>query len=195
MSDKKTGPWRITASCHIHQDRWISVRADDCITPDGVIVAPYYVLEYPDWVHVIAITPDQKIVLIDQYRHAIGKVSLEIPAGNIDPTDAGPIEAAARELLEETGYAADEYRLVTKLSPNPATHTNVIHVVLALNAQRLSDQLLDPSETIEASLMSCRDLLAGILLGDMIQGLQVSSVLLALENAGLITINPNTSAV
>lgn len=189
MSSNKTGNWRVIASRHIHKDRWISVRADDCVTPDGVTVAPYYVLEYPDWVHVIAVTPDQKIVLIDQYRHALGGVSLEIPAGNIDPTDAGPIEAAARELVEETGYTADEYRLVTKLSPNPATHTNVIHVVLALNARKHSSQSLDPTEQITVSLMSCRDLVAGILLGDMIQALQVSSIFLALENAGLITIN------
>ena len=178
-------PWHVTASRHIHQDRWISLRADDCVTADDHTIAPYYVLEYPDWVHVIAITPDHKIVTIDQYRHGIGAVSLEIPAGSIEDADAGPLEAAARELAEETGYTADEYRLVTKLSPNPATHSNTIHVVLALNAKPNAAQSNDPSEKIEVSLMTGRDLVAGILLGDMVQGLQVSSVLLGLEAAGL----------
>lgn len=72
------------------------------------------------------------------------------------------------------------------MSPNPATHSNTIHVVLALNAKPNAAQSNDPSEKIEVSLMTGRDLVTGILLGDMVQGLQVSSVLLGLEAAGLI---------
>ena len=184
----KIKPWDVTASRHIHQDRWLSVRADDCVTAKGDAIAPYYVLEYPDWVHVIAITPEQKIVLIDQYRHGLGVVSLEVPAGNIDPSDGGPLAAAARELAEETGYVADEYRVVAKLSPNPATHSNMIHVVLALNARASARPQNDPSETIEISLVSVHDLLTGILLGEMVQALHVSSVFVGLEAAGLLSV-------
>src|SRR3981081_726450 len=97
-------PWQIKASHVIHRDRWISLRADDWVTESGVEIAPYYVLEYRDWVHVVAITPSREVVLVRQYRHAIGEVSTEIPAGALDPGETDSLAAAARELREETGY-------------------------------------------------------------------------------------------
>jgi 8-oxo-dGTP pyrophosphatase MutT (NUDIX family) len=160
----------------------------DCVTAEGDTIATYYVLKYPDWVHVIAITPEQKIVLIDQYRHSLDVVSLEVPAGSIDQSNGSLLAAAARELAEETGYVADEYRIVAKLSPNPTTHSNMIHVVLALNARASARPQNDPSEKVEISLVSVRDLLTGIFLGEMVQALHVSSVSLGLEATGLLSV-------
>jgi hypothetical protein len=75
MTKNRLLPWRVKASRHIHKDRWISVRADDCITADGVDVSPFYVLEYPDVVLVLAITADNQIILVRQYRHGLGDVT------------------------------------------------------------------------------------------------------------------------
>jgi 8-oxo-dGTP pyrophosphatase MutT (NUDIX family) len=87
MSD---GKWRVTASRYIHKDRWIALRADDCVTDDGVPVAPYYVLEYPDWVEVVALDADDNVLLVRQYRHGMGDFSIELPAGGMDPGDTDP---------------------------------------------------------------------------------------------------------
>ena len=100
-------PWRVTASRTIIKDKWIDLRADDCLRADGLEIKPYYVLDYPDWVQVIAIDADENLVVIRQYRHGAGRLTLEIPSGCIDASDADPIAAAARELREETGYAAE----------------------------------------------------------------------------------------
>ena len=66
------GKWRVTGSRYVHKDRWIAVRADDCVTEDGVSVAPYYVLEYPDWVEIVALDADDNLLLVRQYRHGVG---------------------------------------------------------------------------------------------------------------------------
>src|SRR5262249_47081810 len=102
--------WEIVRSEYVVKDRWLALRADDCRTADGQTIAPYYVLEYPPWVNVLALTADNEAVLITQYRHGIRQNILELPGGALDEQDASIVDAAQRELREETGYVAEEWR-------------------------------------------------------------------------------------
>jgi 8-oxo-dGTP pyrophosphatase MutT (NUDIX family) len=90
----------------------------------------FYVIEAPDWINVIPLTDDGRVVLIEQYRHGSGEVSLEIPGGMVDAGES-PRDAAARELLEETGYEAGEVIFLGKTRPNPAIQDNWIHTFVA----------------------------------------------------------------
>src|ERR1700730_5135163 len=127
--------WRTVRSRSILRDRWIDLREDQCVTPSGVDIGPYYVLSYPDWVHIVAITPADDLVLVRQYRHAAGAVLLELPAGTVDPSDTSTEHAARRDFAEEPGYSATSWKLVSSLYPNPATHTNLLHVYLAVDVK------------------------------------------------------------
>lgn len=110
---------------------------------------PFYVLSTRDWVNIVALTPQQKVLLVSQFRHGTGKVSLEIPGGAVDARDPNPLEAAKRELLEETGHSAQEWHALGSIHPNPAILDNTCHLFLALGAQRTSDLHLDEAEELE----------------------------------------------
>ena len=165
----------------VHQDRWLSVRADDCRTAEGLAVAPYYVLEYPDWVNVVAVTREDQLVLVHQYRHALGAVSTELPAGSMDPGESDPLVTAARELREETGYVSGDLRIVARLAPNPATHANSIHVVLARNATFAGAAAPDPTEDIRVQLVPRAAVTAIALGGEMVHAMHISSLLIGLS--------------
>lgn len=180
-------PWRTLSSERPLHDRWIDVRADRCVTAAGVEVAPYYVLDYPDWVHVVALTPDDRLVLVEQYRHAARCVCLELPGGAADPGDVDPIATARRELREETGFDAADWQLVSSLYPNPATHTNRVHTVLATGCFRASDRHLEASEVgMELRCMPVAEVLAGLAGGLLGQSMQVAGLLLALSQLGRV---------
>ena len=173
-------PWTVRRSRHIVQDRWLNVRADDCMTADGVSIAPFYVLEYPDWVQVVSLDADDHIILVQQYRHGLGVTSLELPAGSFEPTDANPLEAAARELAEETGCAATSLRLIASLSPNPASHTNRAHVVLAEGVEWRHSPTPEATEHLQILRMPVGDVVRLCLAGEMVQAIHVASLALAL---------------
>jgi 8-oxo-dGTP pyrophosphatase MutT (NUDIX family) len=148
--------WRTLNSREVLRDRWISLRADDCVTADGLEISPYYVLDYPDWVHVVALDPLDRVLLIRQYRHGAGIVSVELPAGGVEPSDADILTAGARELAEEAGYGG-RVSLVGVNSPNPANHSNRIHTVLARDIALMGAPQKIPFEKIEPFLsMSMR---------------------------------------
>jgi 8-oxo-dGTP pyrophosphatase MutT (NUDIX family) len=180
------GKWRVLNSREVLRDRWIHVRADACVTPSGVEVSPCYVLDYPDWVDVVAVDEHGRVLLIRQYRHGSGDISLELPAGAIDPTDVDALEAGARELREETGFAG-EMSLVGVNSPNPANHANKIHTVLARNARSRGVSDLDDTEEIEWILVSVEDAVLAATGGEMHSAIQVASLFLGLKAAGLLS--------
>lgn len=142
-------PWRTTASEILVKDCWIHLRADTCESADGRVIAPYYVLEYPEFVNAIAITDENEMVLIREYRHGGGVVGLGFPAGVMDRDDTDPLVTAKRELLEETGYTATEWISLGALYVNWANQTNKIHYYLARGAKPTGKQSLDENEEIE----------------------------------------------
>lgn len=144
--------------------------------PTGKVEGPCHVLEYPDWVEVIALTAAGNIVLVEQYRHAVRRVQLEFPAGVIDG-DEPPLVAMKRELSEETGYAADDWRLIGVAPVYPALQTNRFHSYLALGARRVADQALDEGESIQVREMPWPAFLQGIETGDIdLPALQLASL-------------------
>lgn len=176
-------PWQVKSSIHLLRDRWLKVRADTCVTAEGVEIAPYYVLEYPDWVEVVALDAEDNIYLVQQYRHGLGVVALELPGGAVDANDASPVEAAARELREETGLSAADWDYVGSLAPNPATHTNLCHIVLARNVELSAKPADDPTERIRLIRMPIRQAIGLALEGKMIQVIHVAALTLALHKA------------
>ena len=177
-------PWRITASRTLVKDRWIDLRADDCLRSDGLEIKPYYVLDFPDWVQVIAIDADENLVDHPHNRHGAAKLTLEIPSGCVDAADADPLAAAARELREETGYAAENLVHVGTITNNPANQTNRIYIVLAEGARRVAEQSLDESEEIAVELMPVRQAREIALAGGFDHSAQIASLLIALEKRG-----------
>ena len=146
--DKK---WTILSSEYLIKRPWLTARRDVAQLPDGRINYEYYVLEYPDWVNIIAITEDGDFVLERQYRHALGNTCYELPCGVIEEGET-PLEAAKRELLEETGYAGGIWQEWMKLSPNPATSTNYAHSFLVTGVKKVDGQHLDATEDIDVYL-------------------------------------------
>lgn len=141
--------WKVLDSKYLYKETWFTVRSERCKTPLGKIVDPYYVFEFPDWVNALALTETGNILLVRQYRHALGETILEIPGGCVDGTDINNEAAMRRELLEETGYTFDTVESIGEISPNPSTNTNTTYMFLARGGKKIQEQDLDPNEEIE----------------------------------------------
>lgn len=90
----------------------------------------FYILDAPEWINVIALTPKEEILLVEQYRYGTREPTLEIPGGMVDKGE-NPLDGAKRELLEETGYRSESWKSLGKVSSNPAIMTNYTHMYLA----------------------------------------------------------------
>ena len=109
----------------------------------------FVALDAPDWINILPITPDGQFVCVRQYRHGTNAITTEIPAGMMDPHEQDPIDAARRELLEETGYYSADIRKIGTTEPNPAFLNNKCHLYLALDAVQIEQPKLDGKEDIE----------------------------------------------
>ncbi|CBK63769.1 NTP pyrophosphohydrolases including oxidative damage repair enzymes [Alistipes shahii WAL 8301] len=159
MENPKNRKWKVLTSEYLARKPWFTVRHESLELPDGRRIPDYYVFEYPDWINVTAVTRDGRFVLIDQYRHGLGETSYEIPAGVTEPSDASPLDAAQRELMEETGYGGGQWRLLTTLSANPATQNNLTYCYLATGVEPLGEQRLDPTEDLRVHLLTREEVL------------------------------------
>ena len=145
--------WKMLESEYLVRRPWLTARRDRLELPDGRIIPEYYVLEYPDWVNVIAITKDGQFVMERQYRHAARKISLELPCGVMEEGET-PLEAAQRELLEETGFGGGQWKKLMELSPNPSAMSNTTHCFLAIGVEKIAEQHLDEIEELSVFFMT-----------------------------------------
>jgi len=176
--------WTVTSSRRLVSDRWLKLRADDCVTAEGAEVAPYYVLDYPDWVQVVAIDDQDHIILVEQYRHGLGDVTWELPAGAMDPSDSDPVAGAARELEEETGYGSDRWRYIARMTPNPASQSNHCHVILATEASLRRAPVDDPKERLNVFRVPVAEAVSLARSGKISCSMSIAALALALTDLG-----------
>ena len=166
--------WKVLDSQRLlNKGTWMNLRQERVQLPSGAIVPEWFILDFPDWVNVIAITKDGHFHMEDQYRHAIGETHYELVAGVVDPGES-PLEAAKRELSEETGYGGGQWEQFMVLSPNPTNHTNRSYTFLATGVERLSDQHLEESEDINVDIFTREEVVQLLQNGEFIQALHAA---------------------
>ncbi len=165
--------WETLSSEYLIRRPWLTARKDVVKLPNGVINNEFYVLEYPDWVNIIAITEDDKFILIRQYRQGLGETNFEIVAGVVEQGES--FEAAAkRELLEESGYGGGTWTKIMEISGNASTTNNLTHCFLARGVKPLSSQHLDRTEDIEVHLLRRDELFRLLSSGEIRQSLMAA---------------------
>jgi len=146
-------PWKKVSSKLIGDFRIFKLRSDLCVNPRTGQEHDFFVLDSVNWVNVIAVTPDQKLVLVEQYRHGSNTVELEIPGGMMEPRETDPVATAVRELREETGYAGRNARLLGRVHSNPAILSNVTYTVLVEDCRLEHAVEFDHGEDLETRLV------------------------------------------
>ena len=151
-------PWPTLATRPLGDFRIFKLRSDLRRSPRNGYEHEYIILEARPWVNVVAVTPDQQVVMVEQFRHGSGTVELEIPGGVLDPGETDPVAAGLRELREETGYTGRNARLLGTVFANPAIQDNACHTVLVEDCQLTEATQLDVGEDMVTSLVPVAEL-------------------------------------
>lgn len=170
--------WRVLESRVVLDRPWLRVRQERVALPSGVEIDEFHVVEGVDWVAVLAITDAREVVTVEQYRHGLGGTSRELPAGVIDPGET-PLDAARRELMEETGYASERWSRLMTVNTEPSRHTNRAHFFVAEGARRTAEPRPEAVEQIEVRVVPGADLLDAVERGAVAHGVHIGAILLA----------------
>ena len=153
MDNTDNRKWEILSTEYLIQRPWLTARRDHVKLPTGAEIPEYYVLEYPDWINVIAITKEGEFVMVRQYRHGLQETRYELCAGVCEKGE-DPMESARRELYEETGFGGGIWQPWMTISANPGTTTNLTHCYLATDVERISTQHLEETEDLTVHLLT-----------------------------------------
>lgn len=168
---KDIAKWKVLESEYLLRHRYMMLRKDKVELNNGHVIDDYFVIEKANWINVIAITKEGQLVLERQYRHGAGVINYEIPAGIIEEGEE-PIEAAKRELLEETGYSGGEWVEYNRAYPNPSSMTNLNYTFIAKGVRKATNQNLEVTENIEVLLLSIDELKKLLKSCQIIEGIQ-----------------------
>jgi len=174
-SDQYPRAWRVLGDEHLQHCKVFDVHRATMESPETGAAHPFYRIESPEWVNVVALTTDEDLVMVRQYRQGAREVTLEIPGGLVDAGEE-PIQAAGRELLEESGYRAGRIESLGSINPNPALFANRVHMFVALDCEPFAP--IDNGETEETAveLLPLRDLDATVRAGGIDHALVVATL-------------------
>ena len=150
--------WKILSSEYLTDKSFFRARKDKCVTPTGKIIPEYYIVELDPTLCALAITENNEVVMVKQYRHPVGKTLIELPGGFVDKNET-PEKAIARELLEETGYEFSKYEYLGEVAANPGVLNGYTKLYLATGGRRIAEQKLDDNEEIKVELIPIDDLI------------------------------------
>jgi len=184
MVEERDLRWKTIDSKKLFSENWLDIRVDTCERPDGKIITPYYVYDFPDWVCAFALSETGEVILERQYRHALQHTGLELPGGCVDKTDVDLVHAISRELLEETGYTFEQFEPLGITSSNPSTNSNLMHMFLATGGKKIQEPTPDPGEDIEIKLFSVDEVIELLRNNEFVQSMHVTTIFRALEKLG-----------
>jgi ADP-ribose pyrophosphatase len=169
-------PWPIIESKKNLNTGLFSITTNHCRSPRTGQEHDFYVIDFPNWVQIIPITSDDQIVMVRQYRHGCGRIFLELPGGLIDENDLNPDQTAKRELLEETGYRAENLMLLTRIYPQPAILSNMGLTYVAREVKKAAEPHFDATEDIEVCLVKLQKIPEMIRSGEINHGQTVMAL-------------------
>ena len=161
---------------------FMTVRQEECLLPNGLVISDYNVIDEPDIVIAFVLTEDNQLVLVEQYKHGIGEICLEVPGGLSD--GGAPLEEIQREVREETGYESDDWQALNPYINNPTRFNNRIHGFIARNAKKVTAQHLDPAEAIKVHVMPIEDVLSTVSQGRISAVHSIAIIFQALRQLG-----------
>ncbi len=187
-------PWRVIESEIAIDTQHLRLRRDRIALPSGEEFGPYYVRESRGFAIAFALTPDERVVLVRQYKHGIGHSVLELPAGAIEPGET-PAACARRELAEETGYGGDPPGLefVGTYIFDPTSSTTRYHLYLARMAREIGPQSLDVTEDIAIELATLPQVRRYVRDGTIDVGIHIASIYTVLDYLGRLGDSPAAS--
>jgi len=151
-------PWKTTGSRPLGDFRIFQLRAERRVSPRNGTEHEFFVIDCVNWVNVIAVTPDDHLVMVEQFRHGTNTVELEIPGGMMDPGETSPVETAVRELREETGFEGEHARLLGTVLPNPAIMSNTCFTAIVEDCRLRHAVEMDHGEDLVTRLIPVADL-------------------------------------
>lgn len=168
-------PWQVLGTEALHDCKVFRVRRSLVRSPSSGDAHPFFSIEADPWVNVVPVTDDGQLVMVRQYRHGSREVTLEIPGGIVDPGE-DPAEAAARELVEETGYRAAHVRPLGSLNPNPALFGNRVHSFVAEGVRKVGEVANGPLEETVVELVPAGEIRARLRRGEIDHALVVAAL-------------------
>lgn len=169
-------PWQKLSSRPLGNFRVFSVREERKVSPRTGAEHEFFIIDSVNWVNVVALTPENQMVLIEQFRHGSGTVELEVPGGIMDATDASPEATGCRELLEETGYEGEQPRIVGQVFPNPAIMSNKCFTVFVRNCRYAKAVQFDHAEDLVTKLVPLEDVPGLVASGQIRHSLVVAAL-------------------
>ena len=190
--EKENLAWEEIRTEHIVQDKWIDIRRSAYRFPDGSVFEPFYSYSRRDYVVIVASDTDEKYLCVRQFRQGIKMITTEFPAGGIERSDGreygseydpsvaeNALEAAKRELLEETGYASDEWKYLLTVPSNATMADNFVHIFVAKNCRNSGAQNLDETEFLNVIKYSAAEIEELISQGNFQQAVHIMAWLLS----------------